>query len=72
MSDTTYQAFQHYGTAAQRAAFTPTPAAGIQPIYIWYETDTGNVYLYHTAWVLVAGSSIAGSAAFHPFLTMGG
>lgn len=72
MSDTTYEVFQHYGTAAARAVFTPNPAAGIKPIYIWYETDTGNVYLYHTAWVLVAGSVVATNAAFHPFLVMGG
>lgn len=71
MSDTTYQTFQHYGTAAQRAAFVPNPAAGIQPIYIWYETDTGNTYLYDTAWhLLSSGSSTI--TTFHPFLTMGG
>src|SRR5262245_21621926 len=55
MSDTAYPVFQHYGTAAQRAAFTPSPAAGTQPIYIWYETDTGLTYLYHTAWVAISG-----------------
>lgn len=71
MSDTTYQTFQHYGTAAQRAAFVPNPAAGIQPIYIWYETDTGNTYLYDTAWHLLASGTGAVST-FHPFLTMGG
>jgi hypothetical protein len=56
MSDTTYQTFQHYGTNAERLAFTPNPASGIKPIYIWYETDTGNVFLYHTAWVPISGS----------------
>jgi len=55
MSDTAYPTLQHYGTAAQRAAFTPSPAAGTQPIYIWYETDTGLTYLYHTAWVAISG-----------------
>jgi hypothetical protein len=54
MSDTTYQLFQHYGTAAERAAFVPDPAAGIQPIYIWYETDTGDTYLYDTTWHLLS------------------
>lgn len=59
MSDTTYEKFQHYGTAAQRAAFVPAPAVGIQPIYIWFETDTGDTYLYHTAWVLLGtGGSV--------------
>lgn len=71
MSDTTYSTFQHYGTAAQRAAFVPAPAAGIQPVYIWYETDTGLVYLYHTAWVLIGGTASA-ITTFHPFLVMGG
>ncbi len=56
-SDTTYDVFQHYGTNAQRLAFTPTPAAGIQPIYIWYETDTGNSFLYDTSWHSIAGPS---------------
>jgi hypothetical protein len=59
MSDTTYNLFQHYGTAAERAAFVPDPAAGIQPLYAWYETDTGDLYIYYTSWVLVStgGSS---------------
>lgn len=50
MSDTTLNKFFQYGTAAARAAFTPSPAAGIAPIYIWYETDTDNFYVYTTAW----------------------
>lgn len=57
MSDTSYGVFQHYGTAAQRAAFTPSPPATGQPIYIWYETDTGNSYLYHTAWAQITTAS---------------
>lgn len=56
MSDIRYDVFQHYGTSAERLAFTPNPAAGIQPLYVWYETDTGSTYVYHTAWALVAGS----------------
>ena len=50
MSDTTYDVFQHYGTDAERLAFTPTPASGIQPIYVWYATDTGITWLYDTSW----------------------
>lgn len=50
MSDTAYPVYQHYGTAAQRAAFTPVPPATGQPIYTWYETDTDNFYIYTTAW----------------------
>jgi len=55
MSDTAYPVFQHYGTAAQRAAFTPAPPATGQPIYLWYETDTGNTYLYDSAWHALSG-----------------
>lgn len=56
MSDTAYPVFQHYGTNAQRLAFTPAPSGG-QPIYIWYETDTGNTYLYDTSWHLLSTST---------------
>lgn len=56
MSDTSYGVFQHYGTNAQRLAFVPAPPASGQPIYIWYETDTGNTYLYHTSWVQLGGA----------------
>jgi hypothetical protein len=50
MSDTSYPVFQRYGTHAQRLAFTPSPPSGAQPIYIWYETDTGAAFLYDTSW----------------------
>lgn len=50
MSDSAYPTFQHYGTHAARLAFTPAPASGTQPIYIWYETDTDLTYIYTTAW----------------------
>jgi hypothetical protein len=75
MSDTTYEVFQHYGTSAQRAAFTPDPAAGIQPIYIWYETDTGNTYLFHVAWVQLSGVGSGGGSGIPnqlSFLIQGG
>ena len=71
MSDTTYEVFQHYGTAAQRAVFTPNPAAGIKPIYLWYETDTGNLYLFDTNFHLISGG-VTSLLPFHPFLVMGG
>ena len=58
MSDTVYSTFQHYGTNAERLAFAPDPAAGIQPVYIWYETDTGDVYLYDSSWHLVGGAAV--------------
>jgi hypothetical protein len=52
MSDSAYEVFQHYGTAADRAAFTPDPptAGSPNPIYVWYETDTDDFYFYTTAW----------------------
>jgi hypothetical protein len=71
MSDTTYEVFQHYGTNAERLAFVPNPAGSIQPIYIWYETDTGDAYIYDTSWHLIGGGSVT-AAILHPFLLMGG
>lgn len=57
MSDTSYPIFQHYGTNAERLAFTPSPPATGQPIYIWYETDTGDIYVYHTSWTQITSNS---------------
>jgi hypothetical protein len=59
MSDTSYPVFQHYGTNAQRLAFTPAPPATGQPIYVWYETDTGDTYLYDTSWHLIASAGVS-------------
>lgn len=63
-SDLRYDVFQHYGTNAERLAFTPNPAvsSGYQPIYIWFETDTGEVWLYDTGWNFI-GSVTAAAAA---------
>lgn len=72
-SDIQYDTYQHYGTAAERAAFTPSPPAiaTVQPLYRWYETDTGSYYTYDTSWHLeVTGGG--GSSAIDPFLLMGG
>lgn len=59
MSDARLDTYLHYGTNAERLAFTPDPPAltGVQPIYVWYETDTGNTYVYYTSWVQISGSS---------------
>jgi hypothetical protein len=46
----------HYGTNAERLAFTPSPPASGQPLYGWRETDTGNTYVYDTAWHLLAAA----------------
>lgn len=75
MSDTTYNKFQHYGTNAERLAFTPSPPAATQPIYIWYETDTGLTYIYHTEWILLGGGVApppAEEGAASTFLVSGG
>lgn len=53
-SDRSYPVFQHYGTAAERGAFSPSPPSTGQPIYIWYETDTGFTWLYDTSWHQIA------------------
>ena len=60
MSDTTYDVFQHYGTDADRLLFTPAPAAGIQPIYLWFATDTGFLWLYDTSWTQLTGTGGTG------------
>lgn len=59
MSDTKLNRFLASGTAAQRAAFTPDPAApisGPNPTYLWWETDTAKLYAWNygaAAWNLV-------------------
>lgn len=74
MSDSAYQVYQRYGTSTARGLFTPNPPTtptGTQPIYIWFETDTNNTYLYATSWHLISGSASAQNA-IDPFLLMGG
>lgn len=49
MTDTTLNRFLASGTAAERAAFTPsppTPGSGPDPTYVWHETDTGDTYAW--------------------------
>jgi hypothetical protein len=65
MADTTLNRFVSSGTAAERAAFTPTPptpASGPDPGYYWFETDTGQLYSWDAGasdWVLISGSVTA-------------
>lgn len=54
MSDTTFNKFFTYGTNADRLAFTPSPPMGVNLLYQWYETDTGNTYIYDSAWHLIS------------------
>lgn len=47
MTDATLNRFLAHGTAADRASFVPdppTPASGPDPLYVWKESDTGDVY----------------------------
>lgn len=60
MSDTAINKFLQYGTNAQRLAFTPSPASGTQPIYAWFETDTGAFYVYSSSWQqITSGGAVA-------------
>lgn len=73
MSDSALNQFLASGTAAERAAFTPSvpsPASGPDPLYFWYETDTTKTYAYAGgAWVQVP----AGPRTFTiPFIIDGG
>ncbi len=59
MSDTTFSAYEHYGTNAERLAFTPSPGTG-QPIYSWWVTDAGanhGLWIYDTGWSQVGGGT---------------
>lgn len=52
MSDTALNKIIQYGTNAARIAFTPSPPAGSQVLYIWFATDTLNTYVWTgAAWV---------------------
>jgi hypothetical protein len=69
MSDILLQTYLHYGTNAERIAFTPDPptvsAVAVKVVYIWYETDTGSTFLYDTTWHQI------GSAGFIPTVAQG-
>jgi len=60
MSDSTLNRVVASGTAAQRAAFTPspaTPASGPAQGYIWYETDTGLLWTWTgSVWTTIGGN----------------
>ena len=80
MSDITFNRYAAVGTSAQRLAFTPVPSPtptigpGDFLLPFWYESDTGNLYLWDeniTGWVFVAGT-VAIPSSLSPFLLMGG
>lgn len=78
MSDVTLNRYMASGTAAERAAFTPdppSPSAGPNPLYLWYETDTGDTYAgvpggspLSVTWFLINPTG-AQSAFTAPFVT---
>jgi len=60
MTDTRLDRIACYGTNAERLAFTPDPPAGV--LVVFYEKDTGDVFLWDTdagpaAWVAWPGGS---------------
>ena len=69
MTDTTLNRFISQGTAAQRAAFTPSPptaASGPAQGYYWFETDTGLLWAWYTggtAWEQLNTPVFIGSGA---------
>lgn len=69
MSDITLNRYLIEGTNAQRLLFTPDPTdqstigPGLFSLPIWYETDTGDIYIWDqngTAWVLVVSGGGSG------------
>lgn len=64
MADSTLNRFIASGTAAERAAFTPTPptpASGPDQGYFFYETDTGDTYSWDgSAWQQINTGAGAG------------
>lgn len=63
MSDTALNKIIQYGTAAERAAFTPNPAVGSQVLYIWYDTDSApDTYVWDgAAWVQINSGGGSGT-----------
>lgn len=71
MSDAALNFFLASGTNAERLAFTPspaTPAAGPDPTYIWFETDTGDSFAWDfggSAWgQLNTAGAVANAVTF--------
>jgi len=58
MSDSALSKFYTYGTNAERLAFVPDPPPGVNVLYIWYETDTTDIYIYDgSSWILAINAS---------------
>lgn len=71
MADTALNRYVMQGTAAQRAAYTPSPAtvAAGQPLGIfWHETDTGRLYGWNTG--TAAWQSLGGGVAAVEYISM--
>jgi hypothetical protein len=68
MSDTALNNFLGYGTAAQRTAFTPSPAslsAAPFQAYFWFETDTESVWVSHGGTWDRIGTKFCGVKAYN-------
>lgn len=74
MSDPCLNYYVSKGTAAERAAFTPvhaTPAAGPDPSAIFYETDTGDTYMWDgAAWDKIGSAGGGGNVNAAGTLTL--
>ncbi len=66
MSDTSLNSIIQYGTAAARAAFTPSPAAGSKVLYIWYDTDAAPAtWIWDgSAWVQINATAASGTVVY--------
>ncbi len=76
MSDSLLETFLRYGTNAQRIAFTPDPPTvsgmAVKVLYEWRETDTGDVYVYDTAWHLISSGTATAITALTSDVTATG
>ncbi len=76
MSDSLLETFLRYGTNAQRIAFTPDPptvsGVAVKVLYEWRETDTGDVYVYDTAWHLISSGTATAITALTGDVTASG
>ncbi len=66
MSDVALNYYLASGTNAERLAFVPdppTPAAGPAILYIWFETDTEDTFMFDSSWHGPLGGGAAFTAA---------
>jgi hypothetical protein len=77
MFDSLLETFIHYGTDAERLAFTPAPpeisGTPIKILYIWEVSDAvvPTFYMYTTTWLGPFTASGSSGNEISPFLLMG-